>query len=99
MSKVKIVLNTAGVRELMRSKEMQEILEEQAKKIAGESETESYVAQTRAVVKISGDDGNNSLLKAMGESTKGRTGKTVQGYYRTGKNGQKVWVNSYQRRK
>ena len=31
------------------------------------SETEAYVAQTRAVVKVCGDDGNNGLLKAVGK--------------------------------
>lgn len=66
MSKVKIELNGAGVRELMRSPEMQDILMEQASKIAAEAD-ETYVAQTRAVVKVCGDDGNNSLLKAVGK--------------------------------
>ena len=98
-SKVRIKLNRAGVRELMRSPEMQAILMEQAEKIARESETEAYVAQTRAVVKVYGDGGNNELLKAMGGNAQTRTGKQVQGYWRTGKNGQKVWVRSYQRRK
>ena len=36
-------------------------------KIASASETEAYVAQTRAVVKVCGDDGNNGLLKAVGK--------------------------------
>lgn len=98
-SKVKIELNREGVRKLMRSPEMQAILQEQAAKIAGESETETFIAQTRAVVRVGGDDGNNGLLKAMGGNTQARTGKQVKGYYRTGKNGQKIWVNSYQRRK
>lgn len=83
----------------MRSPEMQAILQEQAAKIAGESETETFIAQTRAVVRVGGDDGNNGLLKAMGGNTQACTGKQVKGYYRTGKNGQKIWVNSYQRRK
>lgn len=70
MSKVKIELNCAGVRELMQSPEMQAILVEHANKIASASETEAYVAQTRAVVKVCGDDGNNGnngLLKAVGK--------------------------------
>jgi hypothetical protein len=62
-----IVLNRAGVRELMQSPEMQAILVEHANKIASASETEAYVAQTRAVVKVCGDDGNNGLLKAVGK--------------------------------
>lgn len=40
---------------------------ENATKIAQASETEVYVAQTRAVVKVCGDDGNNGLLKAVGK--------------------------------
>lgn len=59
--------NRAGVRELMQSPEMQAILVEHANKIASASETEVYVAQTRAVVKVCGDDGNNGLLKAVGK--------------------------------
>lgn len=66
MSKVKIELNRAGVREMMQSPEMQAVLAEQANKIAKASGTEAYVAQTRAVVKVCGDDGNNGLLKAVG---------------------------------
>ena len=66
MVKTKVELNRSGVRELMKSAEMQAILLEQANQISSDAEKESYVAQTRAVVKINGDDGNNSLLKAMG---------------------------------
>lgn len=67
MGKVKIVLNSAGIRQLMQSQAMQDILMENATKIANASETETYVAQTRAVVKVCGDDGNNGLLKAVGK--------------------------------
>ena len=65
--KVKVVLNRAGVRELMRSPEMQAVLMEHATKIANNAGTDAYVAQTRAVVKVGGDDGNNGLLKAIGK--------------------------------
>ena len=51
----------------MRSPEMQAVLLEQANKIASASETETYVAQTRAVTAVYGDDGNNGLLKAVGK--------------------------------
>lgn len=67
MSKAKIVLNSDGIRQLMQSQAMQDILMENATKIAQASETEAYVAQTRAVVKVCGDDGNNGLLKAVGK--------------------------------
>jgi len=67
MSKVKIELNSSGVRELLKSPEMQAILSEHAHRIAGHSggEVEEYIAQTRAVATVRGDDGNNSLLKAV----------------------------------
>ena len=67
MTKTKVELNRAGVREMMRSAEMQAILLEQANQISSDAEKEAYMAQTRAAVKINGDDGNNSLLKAMGK--------------------------------
>ncbi len=67
MGKVRIELNRAGVRELMQSPEMQKILMEQANKIAAASENETYITSTRAVVEVHGDDGNNSLLKAVGK--------------------------------
>lgn len=67
MGKTKIILNREGVRELMQSPEMQTILREHASKIAQISETEAYVAQTRAVAQVCGDDGNNGLLKAVGK--------------------------------
>ena len=51
MVKTKVELNRSGVRELMKSAEMQAILLEQANQISSDAEKESYVAQTRAVVK------------------------------------------------
>lgn len=69
MSKMKITLNGNGVRELLKSREMQMFLEDYAKKVSGnEGETEVYIAETRAVAKITGNDGNNRLLKAVGKS-------------------------------
>lgn len=69
MSKMKITLNGNGVRELLKSRKMQMFLEDCAKKVSGnEGETEVYIAETRAVAKITGDDGNNRLLKAVGKS-------------------------------
>lgn len=68
MSKIKVVLNRDGVRDLMRSPEMQDIIENHAQAIAAKAggNVDTYVAQTRAVAEVSGDDGNNSLLKAVG---------------------------------
>lgn len=70
MSKVRVVLNREGVRQLLRSTEMQAVLDGHARNIAAKNggEVEAYVAQTRAVATVRGDDGNNSALKAMGGS-------------------------------
>ena len=67
MSNVKIELNRQGVRELLMSQEMQAILDGHANSIARASggEVKSYVAATRAVARVEGDDGKNSLLKAV----------------------------------
>ena len=67
MGKTKIVLNRAGVRELMQSPEMPAILADHAIKIASASDTEAYLAQTREVVKLSGYHVNNRLFKAVGK--------------------------------
>lgn len=69
MSKVKIELNRSGVRELLNSPEMQTILSEHAHRIAGSSgrEVEEYIAQTRPVAIVRGDNGRNGLLKAVGK--------------------------------
>ena len=70
MSKIRVVLNREGVRQLLRSPEMQAVIDGHAQNMAAKSggEVESYVAQTRAVSIVRGDDGNNSALKAMGGS-------------------------------
>lgn len=67
--KVKIVLNRKGITALLRSEEMRANIQKHAEQIAGASggTVETYVAQTRAVAKVTGDDGNNSLLKAVGK--------------------------------
>ena len=51
----------------MRSEEMRATVQKHAERIAGTSggTVETYVAQTRAVAEVTGDDGNNSLLKAV----------------------------------
>ena len=65
--KVKIVLNRKGITALLRSEEMRANIQKHAEQIAGASggTVETYVAQTRA--EVTGDDGNNSLLKAVGK--------------------------------
>lgn len=52
----------------MQSQEMQTILMERGNSIASAAGKEAYVAQTRAVVEVRGDDGNNSLLKGLGKN-------------------------------
>lgn len=69
MSKVRIELNSKGVRELLRSPEMQNLIEARAKgMVKKRSEVEVYTAQTRVVALVRGDDGKNGALKAMGGS-------------------------------
>ena len=67
--KVKIVLNRKGITALLRSEEMRANIQKHAEQIAGASggTVETSVAQTRAVAEVTGDDGNNSLLKAVGK--------------------------------
>lgn len=71
--KAKIVLNRKGITALLRSEEMRATIQKHAERIAGTSggtsggTVETYVAQTRAVAEVTGDDGNNSLLKAVGK--------------------------------
>lgn len=109
MAKVRVVLNSAGVRALLKSKELAAECERQARKKKSELgrgyNIESFTAPTRVVYRVYIDDPqaiadnlqNNTMLKTMGNSA--RTGKVVQGYWRTGRNGKKTWVSSYQRRK
>lgn len=106
MSKVEIELNREGVRQLMRSPEMQAILKAQAETIkdhCGEG-YEAYVAQARAVAivgtateaAINDNSDNNTILKAVGAS---RNGAVVHEHYRHLKDGRVIKVKSYQRKK
>lgn len=67
MSKVRIELNHEGIRNLLRSERVQEMLEKHASEMANKSggKYEVYAAKTRAVAEVTGDDGNNNLLRAM----------------------------------
>lgn len=106
MSKVKIELNRAGVRALMRSPEMQAVLKDRADTVkdrCGEG-YESYVAQTRAVAVVEtvsqnaydDNSANNTLLKAVSAS---RSGAVVHEHKRRLKDGRVITVRSYQRKK
>ena len=64
---IKVVLNSSGVKELLKSHEMQSVLLENANSIAIAAGKDAYVAQTRAVVEVRGDDEHNNLLKAVGK--------------------------------
>ncbi len=78
MSKVKIELNSAGIRELLRSEEMQKLLEEQAEAVAGRCgagyEHDTYLTGGRAVAsaftatpEAKRDNlENNTLLRGLG---------------------------------
>ena len=106
MSKVEIELNREGVRQLMRSPEMQAILKAQAEAIkdkCGEG-YETYTAPTRAVAivgtatadAIRDNSDNNTILNAVGAS---RNGAVVHEHYRHLKDGRVIKVKSYQRKK
>lgn len=70
MSKVKVELNRAEVRrQLLKSSEMQAIVLEEAQAMAartgGKAEAKVWFGKNRVNASVVGDDGNNSLLKAM----------------------------------
>lgn len=65
---VRIVLNRSAVKnQLLKSPEMQSIVLELAQDMAHRSggEAEVYVGKNRVNASVTGDNGNNSLLKAM----------------------------------
>lgn len=106
MSKLRVELNSAGVRALMRSPEMQAVLKARADTVKDRCGDgyEAYVAQTRAVAVVetatrqADDDNstNNTLLKATSAS---RKGATVHEHKRHLKDGRVITVRSYQRKK
>lgn len=77
MSKVKIVLNSAGIREMLRSEEMQAVLEEHAAQISGRCGSgyahDVHLTGGRAVASafaetpdaIQDNLDNNTLLRAL----------------------------------
>lgn len=68
MSNVRVELNSDGVRALLKSPEMQAMLESEASRMASatDSEYDVYVASTRAVAEVRTTKfGDNSLLKAV----------------------------------
>lgn len=114
MSKFEIRLDSAGIQALLKSQEIVDVLQAQADNIRAQLgdqyQTSQHIGKTRANVSVYTEDPdalqdnakNNTMLKAMGVKTPSsapRTGKQVEGYWRKGKNGKKVWVNAYQRRK
>lgn len=77
MSKVKVVLNSAGIRELLRSEEMRAVLEEQASRISSRCgagyEHDTYLTEGRAVASVyaASDEAildnleNNTILRSL----------------------------------
>ena len=112
MGNLKLELNSAGIQALLKSQEIMNELQKEAEKIRSELgegfQTGQYIGRNRGNVSVyTTDPGaiqdnlrNNSVLKALGVSTASerRTGKKVEGYWRKGKNGEKIWVKPYQRR-
>lgn len=78
MPKTKIVLNSAGVRAMLKSPEMQAMLSERAQAVAQRAgagyETDVFAGKTRANASVFASDAksakdnlkNNTLLKALG---------------------------------
>ncbi len=106
MSKLRVELNSAGVRALMRSPEMQAVLKDRADTVKDRCGDgyESYVAQTRAVAVVEtasrkaydDNSANNTLLKAVSSS---RSSAVVHEHKRRLKDGRVITVRSYQRKK
>ena len=104
MSKVRIELNSPGIRALLRSPEMQAVLKDRADTVKDRCGDgyESYVAPTRAVAVVEtasrkaydDNSANNTLLKAVSGS---RSGATVHEHKRRLKDGRIITVRSYQR--
>ena len=102
MGKVRIELNSPGIRALLRSPEMQAVLKDRADTVKDRCGDgyESYVAPTRAVAVVEtasrkaydDNSANNTLLKAV-------SGATVHEHKRRLKNGRVITVRSYQRKK
>lgn len=67
MSNMKIKLNHDAFRAFLQGEEVQKMLEKHASNVAKNSggEYKVSVAPTRAIAIVTGDDGNNSLLRAM----------------------------------
>ncbi len=77
MSKVKIELNSAGIREMLRSEEMQALLGERAEEIAGRCgagySSDTYLTGGRAVASAFAESSeairdnldNNTLLRSL----------------------------------
>ena len=106
LSKLRVELNSAGVRALMRSPEMQAVLKARADTVKNRCGDgyEAYVAQTRAVAVVetvsqkayNDNSANNTLLKAVSSS---RSGTVVHEHKRHLKDGRVITVRSYQRKK
>ena len=105
MSKVRIELNSPGIRALLRSPEMQAVLKSRADTVKDRCGDgyESYVAQTRAVAVVEtasqnaydDNSANNTLLKAVSSS---RSGAVVHEHKRHLKDGRAITVrNSFTR--
>ena len=109
-SKLKVVLNSAGVRALLRSPEIAAVCEQKAKaeaaKLGSAYKTDVYQGRNRVNVSVYTDDPDaiddnlkhNTMLKSLGGQSN-RTGRQVSGYWRTTKNGKRIYVQPYQRRR
>ena len=94
MANVEIQLNSAGILELLKSQEIANVCESLAGQMTRAAGVE-YVADVRV-----GKTRVNAIgVGSASEYKVEKKQKKVSGYYRRGKNGEMVWVNSYRRKK
>lgn len=96
MANVEIVLDSAGIQELLKSQEIANVCEAQAARMT-QAAGVKYVADVhvgKTRVNARGVSSSSAFF-----SSQERSGKTISGYYRTTKSGKKVWVQSYRRKK
>lgn len=63
MGKWKVTLNSSNIDAFLKGSEVQGLLRQRAARVGGDVEV--YVAGTRAVARVSGNNKSNSLLKGL----------------------------------
>lgn len=96
---IRIELNSAGIRELLKSAEIRNVCEAEAEKMtrATGMKYTPDVSYTSQRVAAKGQKEIDSV-DTLDQTTDSRKGRTVKGYWRKGKNGQMIYVQSYKRK-